>query len=112
MYTLARLGLPVTVTPRKIHVYDIHLIAYASRSAHFRVECGGGTYMRSIVHDLGTRLGCYAHMTSLERLKHGPFCLDDCLDLADCFPDRVSRAIALCHHRFSPLLPLVVDTTR
>jgi tRNA pseudouridine55 synthase len=51
--------------------------------AEFRVVCSGGTYVRSLAHDLGARLGCGAHLDSLRRLRSGEFeigqavCLED-----------------------------------
>jgi tRNA pseudouridine55 synthase len=44
-----------------------------SSTIGFHVVCGGGTYVRSLAHDLGQRLGCGAHLTSLRRLRSGEF---------------------------------------
>ena len=41
----------------------------------FEVECSKGTYIRTLIHDIGLKIGCYAHMTSLVRTKSGGFSL-------------------------------------
>lgn len=57
-----------------------------------KVRCGGGTYMRTLVHDIGIKLGCYGHMTGLLRTEQGGFTLDDCLTILD---DKGNRRISL-----------------
>jgi tRNA pseudouridine55 synthase len=47
------------------------------------MEVSKGTYVRSVIHDLGQELGCGAAMTNLVRTKQGPFTLDDCIQLED-----------------------------
>jgi len=46
------------------------------------VECGKGTYLRSIAHELGQALGCGAYLRNLTRLRYGPFAIDDALTVA------------------------------
>ncbi|ORX54705.1 pseudouridine synthase [Piromyces finnis] len=50
----------------------------------FRVECGGGTYIRSLIHDIGQKLDSTAHMVSLIRSKQGPFKVEEALSIKDC----------------------------
>ncbi|ORX85407.1 pseudouridine synthase [Anaeromyces robustus] len=50
----------------------------------FRVECGGGTYIRSLIHDIGKKLDSAAHMVSLIRSKQGPFKVEEAISIKDC----------------------------
>ncbi|MBS1485244.1 MAG: tRNA pseudouridine(55) synthase TruB [Opitutales bacterium] len=73
LYKLARKGKEVEREPRFIRISKFELLAYdaAEKTAKFRVACSKGTYVRTICHDLGQKLGCGAHMNSLRRIKSG-----------------------------------------
>ena len=60
----------------RVHVYELTLLELNGSDARLRVHCSGGTYMRSIAHDLGQALGCGAHLTELRRLASGEFEID------------------------------------
>lgn len=83
LYSLARAGLEVERPPRRINVYDIRLLEWRPPMLVIQVECGRGTYMRSIAHDLGQALGCGAYQDRLVRIQDGPFDIDDGLSLAE-----------------------------
>jgi len=72
-YRLARAGQKPAIKARKVRIERIEAIAYSPPSMSFTVQCSKGTYVRSLIHDLGLRLGCYAHLTELRRLRSGPF---------------------------------------
>jgi len=69
----ARRGEVVENAPIRVEVSVFEVTAFAPPSVQFRVVCGGGTYVRSLAHDLGQRLGCGAHLSSLRRLRSGDF---------------------------------------
>lgn len=73
LYRLARKGQEVEREPRFIHVYSFRITDYAEPVARFRIACTKGTYVRTIAHDLGAKLGCGAHLLSLRRLASGKF---------------------------------------
>ena len=75
-YELARKNIAVELAPVRIHVYDLTLLEWNGSEARVRVHCSGGTYMRSIAHDMGQALGCGAHLTELRRLASGEFEID------------------------------------
>ncbi len=75
-YELARKNIAVELAPVRIHVYELTLLELNASEARLRVHCSGGTYMRSIAHDLGQSLGCGAHLTELRRLASGEFEID------------------------------------
>lgn len=73
LYKRARRGEDVQAPPREVDVFRLDLIAHAGNRLVLDVECGSGTYVRSLATDLGERLGCGAHLTSLRRLWVEPF---------------------------------------
>ncbi|MBM3183317.1 MAG: tRNA pseudouridine(55) synthase TruB [Chloroflexi bacterium] len=78
-YELARAGLPATPRPRRVEISKIELVSYQTAFATVKIECSKGTYIRSLAHDLGLKLGCYAHLENLSRLRCGTFCIEDAL---------------------------------
>lgn len=81
LYKMARRGVEVPREARLVHVYSFRVTAYEEPVAAFRLACTKGTYVRSIAHELGERIGCGAHLASLRRLDSGRFGVDDALTL-------------------------------
>lgn len=86
MYELGREGLTdedVEIETREVQIHRLELIPVADTEEPTRfqldVECGGGTYIRSLVRDIGIALDTLATMTSLERTKQGPYLPEHCL---------------------------------
>lgn len=73
LYKLARKGIEVERKERLIHIYRFRFTAYQEPLGWFRVACTKGTYVRTLAHDLGQRLGCGAHLKSLRRVASGQF---------------------------------------
>ncbi|HNZ01451.1 MAG TPA: tRNA pseudouridine(55) synthase TruB [Anaerolineaceae bacterium] len=80
-YDLAREGEEVDLQPRKIQVYNLELLEWDPPEAVIDVSCSSGTYVRSLANDLGTKLGCGAHLVGLRRTKSGRFTLRDAVPL-------------------------------
>jgi len=76
LYKIARRGEKIDREPREVHIYSMELLEYENPRAVLRIVCSKGTYVRSIVHDLGVALGVGAHMTRLERTRVGRFHVD------------------------------------
>ena len=76
-YQLARQGEHVELAAREIEVYRIGLVAYKYPIFRLKIECGSGTYVRSLGRDIGESLGSGAIMTALTRESIGPFSLSD-----------------------------------
>lgn len=72
-YELARRGTSVDLSSRPVDIYSIRLVECTLPEFELEIECGSGTYIRSIGRDLGQQLGCGALMTALRRLAVGPF---------------------------------------
>ncbi|MEI7733303.1 MAG: tRNA pseudouridine(55) synthase TruB [Verrucomicrobiota bacterium] len=73
LYKLARKGIEVERKERLVHIYRFRFLHYQEPVGTFRVACTKGTYVRTIAHDLGQRLGCGAHLNSLRRTASGQF---------------------------------------
>lgn len=73
LYNLARQGIEVVREPRTIHIHELVLIAYKDGLLELDVKCSKGTYIRTLVEDIGQKLGCGAHVAELRRLTVGPF---------------------------------------
>jgi len=89
-YQLARKGQQVALKPRPVVVYRIDLHRFAQTGARpgeppiveIEVECGKGTYVRSIAHDIGRELGCGGHLAELVRTRVGPFDIDSAVEIS------------------------------
>lgn len=73
LYKLARKGVEVAVKQRQVRVYSIELLDFRGDELDLDIHCSKGTYVRSIVADLGELLGCGAHVSVLRRLDAGPY---------------------------------------
>lgn len=84
-YEYAREGKEVELKERDIEIYDINNIAVdlKKREVCFDVYCTKGTYVRSLVSDIGKKVGCGATMIDLIRLKNGDFAIEDSIPLYD-----------------------------
>ena len=82
-YEYARNGENVSLKPREIEIFNIDDIDVnlSKRQVSFVVSCTKGTYIRSLVHDIGIKLGCGATIIELKRLKTGDFDINDSIDL-------------------------------
>jgi tRNA pseudouridine55 synthase len=81
LYKLARKGIEVEREPRLIHIYNFRFTNYAEPLGEFRVACTKGTYVRSLAHELGQKLGCGAHLATLRRSTSGKFDVADAKSL-------------------------------
>ncbi len=82
-YERARQGEEFELKPRKIHVYSLELLEWVPPEAVLDVFCSSGTYVRSLAHDLGKKLGTGAHLIGLRRTKSGRFTLRDAVPLRE-----------------------------
>jgi len=94
LYQLARGGIEVERETRRVVIREIDLKMFADDCVTFEIVCSKGTYVRSLAHDLGRRLGCGAHLMQLRRLAVGSLTLDRAvtLDSLAALPDAATRA--------------------
>jgi tRNA pseudouridine55 synthase len=82
-YKLARKGKAPELKARKVTVYAARVLSFDGTDAVIEVECGRGTYIRSLAHDLGQVLGCGAHLSALTRTRIGRFAIEEALAMDD-----------------------------
>jgi len=103
LYKLARKGQTVEREPRNVHIYDLRVLKFAPPLVDIRVTCTKGTYVRTICHDIGEKLGCGAHLAALRRTRSGKLDVKDAHTLDDLL--RLSRQQLQSH--IIPILDLV-----
>ncbi len=97
LYKKARRGEDVARPAREVTIHTLELIGFdeAAQRAILHVECSKGTYIRTLVHDLGQKLGCGAHLVELRRTAVGPFSDQRAVPLDDVRPDTLLPMVAL-----------------
>ena len=83
LYKLARKGIEVEREPRLIHIFSFQFTDYQEPAGKFKIACTKGTYVRSIAHELGQKLGCGAHLAALRRNAAGKFNVADATPLSE-----------------------------
>lgn len=97
-HALARAGEEVKLDPREVEVLSLTLTQCEPPQLAFSCEVSKGTYIRSLIRDLGEALGCGAHMTALRRTSVGPFLIQDTLTL-----EAIQEEPALAYERIIPM---------
>lgn len=82
LYEYARAGLEIEREPVPIHIFENCLRSLADERAVIEVSCSAGTYIRTLVNDMGEALGCGAAMGDLRRLSTGDFQIEDALKVS------------------------------
>jgi tRNA pseudouridine55 synthase len=96
LYQQARQGVAaedIDIPARQVEIHSIDLLHSQLPKFDLDIECGGGTYIRSLVRDIGYKLNSVATTTYLERTKHGQFTVDDALQKDDWSADNIYAAI-------------------
>ncbi len=99
-YDLARAGQAVELTPRMVRIDRLVVLRYDWPLLELEIDCGSGTYIRSIARDVGEALGCGGYVETLIRTRIGPFTLDQAVDPFDAIDglDRSTHAVSAgCH---------------
>lgn len=95
LYKLARQGIEIDRVARRVEIFSLENLIVDSPTVAFDVCCSKGTYVRTLCHDIGAKLGCGAHLTSLRRLQSAPFSESDAVTL-----DEIEGAAPEDRHRF------------
>jgi tRNA pseudouridine55 synthase len=104
-HELARKHKPVNLQPVEVEVFEFRLTGIEGSVARFVVECGAGTYIRSLAHDMGQLHGCGAHLAEIARTAVGEFTIDQAVSLDDLAADARSGKIASRVIGLESLLP-------
>ena len=105
LYRLARAGIAVAPESRRVHIGKSEILDATATTATVRIECSGGTYIRSLAHDFGQRLGCGAHLSGLVRDRVGRFDLSQAKSLDEVTPRDLLRL-----DEALPPMPVVILT--
>jgi tRNA pseudouridine55 synthase len=94
-YKRARRGETVELAPRRVEIRELEIVEATPPDLRFRATVSGGTYLRSLARDIGTALGCGAHLAALERTALGPLQLADAVAPEAVTPAQVRDAAVL-----------------
>ena len=86
LYKMARKGIIVRRRKRLVSIYNVTLLGYTSCSISVKVECGRGTYIRSLARDIAIELGTVGYLESLKRISIGTYNEESCIKVKD-FPN-------------------------
>jgi tRNA pseudouridine55 synthase len=82
-YDIAREGTTVDIPPREVEIARLEIVSHETDRTLFEVECGKGTYVRSLARDIGRDLDCFGHIADLRRTEVYPFTPDDFVTLEE-----------------------------
>jgi len=102
LYKLARQGIEVERKPRQVTIHELKLLRLEGDEIEIYVHCSKGTYIRTLVEDIGEALGCGAHLSQLRRTQVGPFREEGMVTLDALREEAEEGPESLDHH----LLPL------
>ncbi|MBZ5516582.1 MAG: tRNA pseudouridine(55) synthase TruB [Acidobacteriia bacterium] len=104
-YELARQQKPVDLKPVEVEIYALEMLGIEGEVMRFAVECSGGTYVRSLAHDLGQRLGCGAYLAELRRTSVAEFRLERAVTLDQLREAVQGGKVETCRVPLEALLP-------
>src|SRR5207245_9053625 len=82
-YELARKKQEVELKPVQLEIYEYKLTGIEGSIARFVIECSSGTYIRSLAHEMGQKLGCGAHLAEITRTAGGEFSIEQAIALEE-----------------------------
>lgn len=112
LYKMARQGIEIEREPRNVTIYALELAERVEDDVVLRIECSTGTYIRSLVHDVGQLLGCGAHVTALRRTRIGEYAADAGVALATLERAELEQALEPAESAVRHLPKWNVDATR
>ena len=92
-YELARAGVEFELKPKKVTVYSITLTGRSGNEFSFDIECGGGTYIRSLARDIAAKLGTRAVMSALVRTQSGIFTIKNAVETSALSCENINSVI-------------------
>jgi len=110
-YELARKNQPVELRPVEVEVFEYRLTEIDGPIARFVIECSSGTYIRSLAHEMGEKLGCGAHLTEISRTAVGEFSIDQTLKLEELAEAVRNGKFESCVIKLENLLPSFPSVT-
>lgn len=112
-YKLARRGQEVRLKPVEVEIKEFVILDVAGDRVTFRAQVGSGTYMRSVAHDMGQRLGCGAHLAALRRTAVAEFAIEEACrleELESAMRQGTAEELFVHPRKLLPRLPSVTAT--
>jgi tRNA pseudouridine55 synthase len=104
-YELARKKQAVELKPVEVEIYEYKLQEIEGSIARFVIECSSGTYIRSLAHEMGQKMGCGGHLAEITRTAVGEFSLEQAISLEELAEARKAGRFADCLIKLENLLP-------
>jgi tRNA pseudouridine55 synthase len=104
-YEFARKKEAVELKSVEVELYEFRLTGIEGNVARFVIECSSGTYIRSLAHEMGEKLGCGAHLSEIKRTAVGEFSIEQAIKLEELAEAKASRQFAGCLIPLEALLP-------
>lgn len=112
LYKLARRGININREPRLVSIYDMKLMKSSAPDINFSVKCSKGTYVRSLVSDIGEKLGVGATITKLERIESGIFKLKNSVKPTELNKIKVgAKAFVSCNKALNNIPAVLVNNS-
>jgi len=111
-YELARAGRILELAPRRVRIDRIDVLRYEWPHLELEIDCGGGTYIRSIARDIGETLGCGAFVATLVRTRTGPFTLEEAIEPALLSTETITRNLRPAIDAVAGTQRLMLDTVQ
>ena len=105
-YDLARDGQDFELKPSKVNIHNLKILGYNDGVLKLEIECGAGTYIRSLGRDIAINLGTLATMTSLVRTELSGWKIEDCIDIKDNSNETIQSKLLSIDSVFSNLSTL------
>ncbi len=109
LYKLARQGIEIERKSRTVFVYELELVEHSREELVLDILCSKGTYIRSLAEDIGSMLGCGAHVAALKRLSSGPFGIEETSTLAELEQLREEKGFEALDAKLLPASAAVED---
>jgi tRNA pseudouridine55 synthase len=104
-YEMARKKQVVVLKAAEIEVFEFRLTEIVGNIARFVIECSSGTYIRSLAHEMGQKLGCGAHLAEISRTAVGEFSLEQAIKLEELAEAKRAGKFESCVIKLEHLLP-------
>jgi len=98
LYYYARKGISIVKEPRQVEIKELECVAHNAETLTIRVVCSKGTYIRTLAADIGSFLGCGAHLSMLKRTRNGFFTLGQSLPGEELISGEAGRRLLDSHH--------------
>ena len=84
-------GIPIKIEERMVKIYDLKILSLKNDTLKIHVDCGSGTYIRSLAEDICESLNSYGAVSGLIRTKSAGYLIDDCLDLEEINKENIEK---------------------